>query len=85
VIGEVDFTSALTTVHPKAIYIHDGQQYHVDRLDFDQRKAYVRRVDVDYFTDAVRYTQVKPLEASIRRVSPAPRSAPTATCWCDRR
>ncbi len=62
VIGEVDFTSALTTVHPKAIYIHDGQQYHVDRLDFDQRKAYVRRVDVDYFTDAIRYTQVKPLE-----------------------
>src|ERR1700735_2606038 len=30
VIGEVDFSSALTTVHPKAIYIHQGQQYHVD-------------------------------------------------------
>ena len=44
VIGEVDFTSALTTVHPKAIYIHQGQQYHVDRLDFDQRKAYVKPV-----------------------------------------
>jgi len=81
----VDFTSALTTVHPKAIYIHDGQQYHVDRLDFDQRKAYVRRVDVDYFTDAVRYTQVKAVEVEQQEVSPAPRSAPTATCWCDRR
>jgi DEAD/DEAH box helicase domain-containing protein len=34
VIGEVDFSSALTTVHPKAIYIHQGQQYHVERLDF---------------------------------------------------
>ncbi len=43
VIGEVDFSSALTTVHPKAIYIHQGQQYHVERLDFDQRKAYVKR------------------------------------------
>jgi DEAD/DEAH box helicase domain-containing protein len=31
VIGEVDFSSALTTVHPKAIYIHQGQQYHVER------------------------------------------------------
>ena len=41
VIGEVDFSSALTTVHPKAIYIHQGQQYHVERLDFDQRKAFV--------------------------------------------
>jgi DEAD/DEAH box helicase domain-containing protein len=62
VIGEVDFTSALTTVHPKAIYLHGGQQYHVEKLDFDQRKAYVKRVDVDYYTDAIRYTEVKKLE-----------------------
>ncbi len=61
-IGEVDFSSALTTVHPKAIYIHQGQQYHVERLDFDQRKAYVKRVNVDYYTDAIRYTQVRVLE-----------------------
>ncbi|MGB0036016.1 MAG: DEAD/DEAH box helicase, partial [Candidatus Acidiferrales bacterium] len=33
VIGEVDFSAALTTVHPKAIYIHQGQQFHVERLD----------------------------------------------------
>jgi DEAD/DEAH box helicase domain-containing protein len=63
VIGEVDFSSALTTVHPKAIYLHGGQQYHVERLDFEERKAYVRKVDVDYFTQAIRYTQVKKLEA----------------------
>jgi DEAD/DEAH box helicase domain-containing protein len=62
VIGEVDFSSALTTVHPKAIYIHQGQQYHVERLDFDKHKAYVKPVNVDYFTDAIRYTQVRVLE-----------------------
>jgi DEAD/DEAH box helicase domain-containing protein len=62
VIGEVDFSSALTTVHPKAIYLHQGQQYHVDRLDFDERKAYVKPVKVDYYTDAIRYTQVRVLE-----------------------
>jgi DEAD/DEAH box helicase domain-containing protein len=62
VIGEVDFSSALTTVHPKAIYLHQGQQYHVDRLDFDERKAYVRRVNIEYYTDAIRYTQVRVLE-----------------------
>ena len=61
-IGEVDFSSALTTVHPKAIYLHQGQQYHVERLDFEQRKAYVKRVNVDYYTDAIRYTQVRVLE-----------------------
>src|SRR6266853_2115489 len=62
VIGEVDFSSALTMVHPKGIYLHQGQQYHVDALDFTERKAYVKRVDVDYYTDAIRYTQVRVLE-----------------------
>jgi DEAD/DEAH box helicase domain-containing protein len=61
-IGEIDFPSALTTVHPKAIYLHQGQQYQVERLDFDKRKAYVKRVDLEYYTDAIRYTQVRVLE-----------------------
>ncbi|HEY6387367.1 MAG TPA: DEAD/DEAH box helicase [Candidatus Acidoferrum sp.] len=64
VIGEVDFPSALVFLHEKAIYIHGGQQYHVEHLDFKERKAYVKRVDVDYYTDAVRYTQVRVLEAA---------------------
>jgi DEAD/DEAH box helicase domain-containing protein len=62
VIGEVDFPSALVFLHEKAIYIHGGQQHHVEHLDFKERRAYVKRVDVDYYTDAVRYTQVRPLE-----------------------
>jgi DEAD/DEAH box helicase domain-containing protein len=62
VIGEVDFVSALTTVHEKAIYLHGAQQYHVEHLDFKERKAYVKQVDVDYYTDAIRYTQVRVLE-----------------------
>jgi DEAD/DEAH box helicase domain-containing protein len=72
VIGEVDFTSALTTVHEKAIYIHQGQQYHVERLEFDHRKAYVKRVNVDYYTDAIRYTQVRVLEIGEELASPGP-------------
>jgi len=39
VIGEVDYPSALVFVHEKAIYIHGGQQYHVEHLDFKDRKA----------------------------------------------
>jgi DEAD/DEAH box helicase domain-containing protein len=64
VIGEVDFSSALTTVHPKAVYLHQGQQYQVERLDFEERRAYVKRVDLEYYTDAIRYTQVRVLEAA---------------------
>jgi len=66
VIGEVDFPSALTTVHEKAIYLHGGDQYHVEHLDFKERKAYVKKVDVDYYTDAVRYTQVRVLEVAVQ-------------------
>ena len=62
VIAEIDFPSALVFVHEKAIYLHGGQQFHVEHLDFKERKAYVKKVDVDYYTDAVRYTQVRPLE-----------------------
>jgi DEAD/DEAH box helicase domain-containing protein len=61
IIGEVDFPSALTTLHEKAIYLHDAQQFQVEKLDYDGRKAFVRQVDSDYFTDAVVYTQVSEL------------------------
>ncbi len=71
VIGEVDFPSALIFLHEKAIYIHGGQQYHVEHLDFKERKAYVKQVDVDYYTDSVRYTQVRVLEATNTYVAAA--------------
>ena len=62
IIGEVDFTSALTTLHEKAIYLHEARQYHVERFDYEERKAYVKSVDCDYFTDAIDYTKVKILD-----------------------
>jgi DEAD/DEAH box helicase domain-containing protein len=62
VIGETDFTSAPSMVHEKAIYILEGQLFHVERFDFDQRKAYVKRVDCDYYTDAIRYSKVTILD-----------------------
>ena len=62
IIAEVSFSTALTTLHEKAIYLHEARQYHVERFDYDHRKAYVRRVDSDYYTDAIDYTQVKVLD-----------------------
>ena len=61
-IAEVDFSSALTTLHPKAIYMCEGEQFYVEKLDYDQRKAYVKKTDVDYFTDAIDYTKIKILD-----------------------
>lgn len=62
IIAEVDFSSALTTLHEKAIYMCEGIPYYVDRLDFEGRKSFVRPVDADYYTDAITYTNVKVLE-----------------------
>ncbi len=62
VIGEVDLFSAQTLVHEDAIYLHESVQFHVDTLDWGERKAYVRRVDVDHYTQADRAVTLKPLD-----------------------
>jgi DEAD/DEAH box helicase domain-containing protein len=62
IIGEVDYSSAFSTLHEKAIYLHQGQQYYVHQFDIRERRAYVRSVNSDYFTDAITYTKVKVLE-----------------------
>jgi DEAD/DEAH box helicase domain-containing protein len=62
IVSKVDFSSALTTLHEKAIYIHEGQQYFVEKMDYKERRAYVRQANTDYFTDAISYTKVKILE-----------------------
>ena len=59
VIAQVDFNPALTTLHEKAIYLHEGKLFHVERFDYEERKAYVKSVECDYYTDAIDYTQVK--------------------------
>ena len=64
IIAEVAFPTALTTLHEKAIYLHESRQYQVEKFDYDGRKAFVRRVDSDYFTDAIDYTQVGILMSS---------------------
>ena len=62
VIAETDFTSALSMLHPKAIYMVEGKIYQVEELDFVGRKAHVREVDCDYYTTAITYTKVTILD-----------------------
>lgn len=60
-IAEVDFESAAELIHPDAIYLCEGSQYHVERLDYDGRRAYVRPVKVDYYTQAITYSGLRVL------------------------
>src|SRR6202035_2351751 len=62
VIGETDFTSGPATLHPRAIYIVEGRLFQVEKLDFEGRKAFVRAIDCDYYTDAITYTRVAVLD-----------------------
>ena len=69
VIGEMDLFSAPLLLHDDAIYIHESRQYHVDKLDWDRRKAYVHEVDTDYYTDAQLKTDIKVLEVTDQKTS----------------
>ena len=61
-IAELDWRATHTMLHEQAIYQHDAEQYQVERLDFDNHKAYVRKVKPDYFTTALTYRDVEVLE-----------------------
>jgi DEAD/DEAH box helicase domain-containing protein len=52
VIGEMDRFTVPMLLHENAIYMHEARQYQVEKLDFDACKAFLRAVDVDYYTDA---------------------------------
>jgi len=62
VIGEVDSFSAPTMVHEEAIYIHEGEQYQIEELDWEGKKAYATKVEVDYYTDANLAVQVRVID-----------------------
>jgi DEAD/DEAH box helicase domain-containing protein len=62
IIAEVDFDSAPSTLHEKAVYILEGRTFFVEKYDHQERRAHVREADVDYYTDAITYTKVKILD-----------------------
>jgi len=62
IVAEVDYDSAPSMVHEKAIYILEGRSYYVEKYDHKERRAEVREAEVDYYTDAITYTKVRILE-----------------------
>jgi DEAD/DEAH box helicase domain-containing protein len=67
IIGEMDLFSAQEMLHDDAVYIHGALQYHVDRLDWERREAHVQPVQVEYYTDAQRKSELKTLTADQSR------------------
>src|SRR5262249_27801992 len=63
-LAELDWRSTHTMLHEQAIYQHDGEQYQVERLDYENHKAFVTKVDPDYFTTALSRRKVSVIEQS---------------------
>ncbi len=72
VVAEVDFESAHLTLYPNAVYQISGEPFRVERLDYDERRAYVRKSDDGYYTTAMHYAGVHKLDVFKER-------APTRT------
>ncbi len=62
VIGELDYYAAPEFIHDDAIYLHQGRQYYIDKLDWESRMAFCHEVESDYFTDAETKTDIHVLE-----------------------
>jgi DEAD/DEAH box helicase domain-containing protein len=61
-IAELDWRSTHTMLHEQAIYQHDGEQYQVEKLDYENHKAFVTKVAPDYFTTALTNRKVSVME-----------------------
>jgi DEAD/DEAH box helicase domain-containing protein len=70
-IGQIDRDSAPTLVHEGAIYIHEGQSFLVNRLDWEHGQAFVTPAHVDYYTEASTSTNVDVEEEQERIEAPA--------------
>jgi DEAD/DEAH box helicase domain-containing protein len=78
-IAELDWRASHTMLHEQAIYQHDSETFQVERLDYDNHKAFVRKVAPDYYTQAMTYAQIALLEDEAR----APLGSGFTSGWGD--
>src|SRR6266540_3130280 len=62
VLHQVDYSSAAMTLYEGAIYLVQAEPWQVEKLDWEGRKAFVRKTRADYYTDAIDYTKLKILD-----------------------
>jgi DEAD/DEAH box helicase domain-containing protein len=80
-VGEVDLASAVWMVHPRAVYLHEGQQYFVQDLDLKKNIATIIPVGLDYYTEPLCETTIQVLSIS-DQTSPDTRSPlPVTKFW----
>ncbi|MHC4392314.1 MAG: DEAD/DEAH box helicase [Planctomycetota bacterium] len=71
IMAEVDRPSAMTEIYEGAIYGWQGEQYIIELLDYENRRAYARKVNCDYYTDSEVDRKLRPLESNREQPFPA--------------
>ncbi len=66
-LGTADEHRAYATLHPGAVYLHQGEQYLVQSLDLVARVALVERADPDFYTQARDVTDIRISRADTNR------------------
>jgi len=59
VIGTLDEVSALAQLHDHAVYLHGAETYFVNKLDLEQKIAFVEKRDLDYYTQSIQTSQIR--------------------------
>ncbi len=59
VIGEIDRESAPTMVYQGAAYIHEGRQYVIEALDWENGIATAKQAELDYYTTAASSSSIQ--------------------------
>lgn len=65
-LGEMSRGDAEPIIHPQAIYMHQGDTYEVRELDMERHRCYVRRVEVDYYTQPLGGENVHHIDHRLR-------------------
>jgi DEAD/DEAH box helicase domain-containing protein len=59
ILEVIDRNRAYSEAHRGAIFLHQGETYFVENLDLNNGIAYVRKEDVDYYTEAAETSDIK--------------------------
>jgi len=70
VLEEIEASSAPQRVHPGAVYLHQGESYLVVRFDAAMGFAVLRPAEVDYYTTAREWSDVRIVRSLAHRAIP---------------
>jgi DEAD/DEAH box helicase domain-containing protein len=71
VMGHVGRPSVMVEIYKGAIYGWQGDQYIIEELDYENRRAYARKIVCDYYTEAETERKIRALQIDEAAASPA--------------